>query len=163
MVGGALRRQPAVAFRAAARKATAVSSRGLGRSPLKAQTRVRIPLPLLAVAARRDAGRGAGGDRGPFVYRLGRHPFTVQRGVRFPYGLSWKRTLESAPRPEGVGSAGAAGGAGSESRCPRRAPERGRSSVWLEHSTVTREVAGSSPVGPVTIEGQQQGTSLVAM
>ena len=23
-----------------------------------------------------------------FVYRLGRHPFTVQRGVRFPYGLS---------------------------------------------------------------------------
>ena len=26
---------------------------------------------------------------------------------------------------------------------------RGRSSVWLEHSTVTREVAGSSPVGPV--------------
>ena len=28
--------------------------------------------------------------------------------------------------------------------------ERGRSSVWLEHSTVTREVAGSSPVAPVT-------------
>ena len=26
---------------------------------------------------------------------------------------------------------------------------RGRSSVWLEHSTVTREVAGSSPVAPV--------------
>ena len=26
---------------------------------------------------------------------------------------------------------------------------RGRSSVWLEHSTVTREVAGSTPVGPV--------------
>ena len=25
----------------------------------------------------------------------------------------------------------------------------GRSSAWLEHSTVTREVAGSSPVGPV--------------
>ena len=59
------------------RKATAVSSRGLGRSPLKAQTRVRIPLPLL--------GRCCG----PFVYRSGRHPFTVQRGVRFPYGLWW--------------------------------------------------------------------------
>ncbi len=28
---------------------------------------------------------------------------------------------------------------------------RGRSSVWLEHSTVTREVAGSSPVGPVLV------------
>ena len=24
---------------------------------------------------------------GPIVYRLGRHPFTVQRGVRFPLGL----------------------------------------------------------------------------
>ena len=29
------------------RQGTAVSSRGLGRGPLKAQTRVRIPLPLL--------------------------------------------------------------------------------------------------------------------
>ena len=28
---------------------------------------------------------------------------------------------------------------------------RGRSSVWLEHSTVTREVAGSSPVAPVVL------------
>src|SRR5258705_8767640 len=27
----------------------------------------------------------------------------------------------------------------------------GRSSVWLEHSTVTREVAGSSAVGPVLL------------
>jgi hypothetical protein len=25
---------------------------------------------------------------GLIVYRLGRHPFTVQRGVRFPLGLS---------------------------------------------------------------------------
>jgi hypothetical protein len=24
---------------------------------------------------------------GPFVYRLGHNPFTVERGVRFPYGL----------------------------------------------------------------------------
>ena len=62
-----------------AAKATAVSSRGLGRGPLKAQTRVRIPLPLLQVFEVVS---------GPFVYRLGRHPFTVQRGVRFPYGLS---------------------------------------------------------------------------
>ena len=30
---------------------------------------------------------------------------------------------------------------------------RGRSSAWLEHSTVTREVAGSSPVGPVIDNG----------
>jgi hypothetical protein len=30
---------------------------------------------------------------GLIVYRLGRHPFTVQRGVRFPLGLLlWKRS-----------------------------------------------------------------------
>src|SRR5205814_1084928 len=34
-------------------RAVAVSSRGLGRSPLKAQTRVRIPLPLLKEKRRR--------------------------------------------------------------------------------------------------------------
>ena len=56
---------------------TALSSRGLGRGPLKAQTRVRIPLALPTM-------RGYG----LIVYRLGRHPFTVQRGVRFPLGLS---------------------------------------------------------------------------
>src|SRR5690606_27782278 len=50
---------------------TALSSRGLGRGPLKAQTRVRIPLALF----------------GPIVYRLGRDPFKVERRVRFPLGL----------------------------------------------------------------------------
>src|SRR6185312_2312624 len=85
----------------AAGGALAVSSRGLGRGPLKAQTRVRIPLPLLEwlvwywyytteirEAVRSASSRGLSQPRGPFVYRLGRHPFTVQRGVRFPYGLS---------------------------------------------------------------------------
>src|SRR6185437_289509 len=28
----------------------------------------------------------------------------------------------------------------------------GRSSAWLEHSTVTREVAGSNPVAPVVVD-----------
>ena len=51
----------------------ALSSRGLGRGPLKAQTRVRIPLALWQI--------------GPIVYRLGRDPFKVQRGVRLPLGL----------------------------------------------------------------------------
>ena len=37
------------------RKATAVSSRGLGRSPLKAQTRVRIPLPLFGRCVARSS------------------------------------------------------------------------------------------------------------
>jgi hypothetical protein len=35
-------------------------------------------------ARRRDrAGRGKADDLAPFVYRLGRHPFTVERAVRF--------------------------------------------------------------------------------
>src|SRR2546425_10116554 len=44
----------------------AVSSRGLGRSPLKAQTRVRIPLPLLARPHRLTARTPLfqGGNRG---------------------------------------------------------------------------------------------------
>src|SRR5918994_7965467 len=54
---------------------TALSSRGLGRGPLKAQTRVRIPLALFREAV------------GPIVYRLGRDPFKVERGVRLPLGL----------------------------------------------------------------------------
>ncbi len=60
----------------------AVSSRGLGHGPLKAGTRVRIPLPL-------------SGRQGSFVYRLGRHPFTVQRRVRLPYGLCNSRLTVS--------------------------------------------------------------------
>ena len=60
----------------------ALSSRGLGRGPLKAQTRVRIPLALLMLWVVFWEGAV-----GPIVYRLGRHPFTVQRGVRFPLGL----------------------------------------------------------------------------
>ena len=87
---------------------------------------------------------------GPFVYRLGRHPFTVQRGVRFPYGLrggtqgrgnrkvcGWYEGGASAQRERLLMS------------LLRSVASRSRSSVWLEHSTVTREVAGSSPVGPV--------------
>jgi hypothetical protein len=40
---------------------------------------------LFATKARsRDrAGRGKAADLAPFVYRLGRHPFTVERAVRF--------------------------------------------------------------------------------
>ena len=60
---------------------TAVSSRGLGHGPLKAGTRVRIPLPLLLVVLQRYCSFG------PIVYRLGRDPFKVQRRVRLPLGL----------------------------------------------------------------------------
>src|SRR5437773_7648787 len=48
-------------------RAGAVSSRGLGRSPLKAQTRVRIPLPLSVVRPHRLTARTPlfqGGNRG---------------------------------------------------------------------------------------------------
>ncbi len=62
---------------------TAVSSRGLGHSPLKAGTRVRIPLPLLLVVLQEICRR----TFGPIVYRLGRDPFKVQRRVRLPLGL----------------------------------------------------------------------------
>ena len=63
---------------------TAVSSRGLGHSPLKAGTRVRIPLPLLKVLLQgmQDV------DSGSIVYRLGHDPFKVERRVRFPLELS---------------------------------------------------------------------------
>ena len=35
----------------------------------------------------------------------------------------------------------------------------GRSSAWLEHSTVTREVAGSNPVAPVLDSLQLMATA----
>jgi hypothetical protein len=65
----------------------ALSSRGLGRGPLKAQTRVRIPLALLTFAVRRCPTGDRRVVRGPIVYRLGRDPFKVERRVRFPLGL----------------------------------------------------------------------------
>ena len=94
----------AVAWLSAVHGPTAVSSRGLGHSPLKAGTRVRIPLPLLVLGRATD-GVGCGLlqctpripiphsasrilKHGPIVYRLGRHPFKVQRRVRLPFGLS---------------------------------------------------------------------------
>jgi hypothetical protein len=92
---GACRGSGGRSGRHAAQGSLAVSSRGLGRSPLKAQTRVRIPLPLwqgsigwCRCRVPRVGCRTGRFESGPFVYRLGRHPFTVQRGVRFPYGLS---------------------------------------------------------------------------
>ena len=108
----------------------ALSSRGLGRGPLKAQTRVRIPLALCDEDA-----------IGPIVYRLGRHPFTVQRGVRFPLGLLGGLAVNQSGVTRQVSS--------EEGVSDPDSSSWGRSSVWLEHSTVTREVAGSSPVGPV--------------
>ncbi len=33
-------------------------------------------------------------EAGPFVYRLGRQVFILERGVRFPYGLQNKRKLK---------------------------------------------------------------------
>ena len=76
---------------------------------------------------------------GPIVYRLGRYPFKVERRVRFPLGLSQRDEQQRCGTPQPT--AGVVGG---------------RSSVWLEHSTVTREVAGSSPVGPV-VRGSKPG------
>ena len=68
-------------------RTTAVSSRGLGHSPLKAGTRVRIPLPLLGMAGQQVLVPVLAQYVGPIVYRLGRDPFKVERRVRLPLGL----------------------------------------------------------------------------
>ena len=78
---------------------------------------------------------------GLIVYRLGRHPFTVQRGVRFPLGLLQNGLIDTQSVTRQV--------RGEKGVSDPDSSSWGRSSVWLEHSTVTREVAGSSPVGPV--------------
>ena len=44
----------------------------------------RIRLPLTVAIPKTPATKSA---RGPFVYRLGRQVFNLERGVRFPYGL----------------------------------------------------------------------------
>ena len=77
---------PPAASAPTARRPTAVSSRGLGHGPLKAGTRVRIPLPLLEGAGHVGAGAGRRSD-GSIVYRLGHDPFKVERRVRLPLEL----------------------------------------------------------------------------
>ena len=77
----------------------AVSSRGLGHGPLKAGTRVRIPLPLLLVVLLVFCRRSFG----PIVYRLGRDPFKVQRRVRLPLGL-WLPVASRGVVGDGVGA-----------------------------------------------------------
>ncbi len=99
----------------------------------------------------------SGGNRscvagGPIVYRLGRYPFKVERRVRLPLGLSIRRSWDSRCRQQvldGESSIAAMRGCLRDCRTVASRDVGGRSSVWLEHSTVTREVAGSSPVGPV--------------
>ena len=44
----------------------------------------------LATKPRLDALKRGFGTKGPFVYRLGRKIFILERGVRFPYGLQLK-------------------------------------------------------------------------
>ena len=94
----------------------ALSSRGPGRGPLKAQTRVRIPLALLVDRPHRLSVRTA--------------PFHGAERGSIPLGAIGESRRNSGGQV---------------------LVSWGRSSVWLEHSTVTREVAGSSPVGPVRI------------
>ena len=83
---------------------------------------------------------------GPIVYRLGRHPFTVQRGVRFPLGLLQNGLIDTQSVTRQV--------RGEKGVSDPDSSSWGRSSVWLEHSTVTREVAGSNPVAPVSDSSQ---------
>ena len=137
------------------RRHLAVSSRGLGHSPLKAGTRVRIPLPLLhaQVDCRCIAGvshaRLPGRSEPRSVWRPAGSSGRCAPGRavgRRPYRLS-VRTLPFQGGETGSIHVGAI--AGPSHDAGRQDRSWGRSSVWLEHSTVTREVAGSSPVGPV--------------
>lgn len=121
------------------RTPTAVSSRGLGHGPLKAGTRVRIPLSLPCLVG-----------NGSIVYRLGHDPFTVERRVRFPLELCDSIVNRLRERCAGVVAVAIIVAVAVLTQAAQGV--WGRSSVWLEHSTVTREVAGSSPVAPV-VEG----------
>ena len=110
-----------------------VSSRGLGHSPLKAGTRVRIPLPVSAPWESSRKGISARIERRPHRLSVRTLPFQGGETGSIPVGAM----------------------AGCRKGDRRVAPcVGGRSSVWLEHSTVTREVAGSSPVGPVGVGWQ---------
>lgn len=129
---------------------TAVSSRGLGHSPLKAGTRVRIPLPLLISLSGIATGRS-------HVVRAGTRPHRLSVRTRPFQGRETGSIPVGATRLRGRSRSHVAGRRSHGGSAHR--PGRGRSSVWLEHSTVTREVAGSSPVAPVRclqIEGAQR-------
>ncbi len=45
---------------------------------------------LLATKESKPSSKGISTKDGPFVYRLGRKIFILERGVRFPYGLQLK-------------------------------------------------------------------------
>ena len=45
---------------------------------------------LLASKSQKPSSKGISSKDGPFVYRLGRKIFILERGVRFPYGLQLK-------------------------------------------------------------------------
>src|SRR5712671_2696618 len=57
---------------------------GFGTAPSQTQS---VDLPGVFVCAKRQCRDRVGGGEAetfaPFVYRLGRHPFTVERAVRF--------------------------------------------------------------------------------
>ena len=137
------------------RNSTALSSRGLGRGPLKAQTRVRIPLPLCVAVVSAGSGWSGRGRPGPFVYRFRTAPFHGAERGSIPLRAIELQVDRQDSRTAGQQDSKHWSGGGSGTRavhpssCPAVPPRWGRSSVWLEHSTVTREVAGSSPVAPV--------------
>jgi hypothetical protein len=116
----------------------AVSSRGLGHGPLKAGTRVRIPLPLSRRKTEDGRPKAGHGRRQCWPYRLSVRtaPFQGAETGSTPVGATLRRVL--------VAECGALGAG-----CGVRNVLWGRSSVWLEHPTVTRKVAGSNPVAPV--------------
>jgi hypothetical protein len=77
----------------AQRRHLALSSRGLGRSPLKAQTRVRIPLALSAVSS--NGGHNRAGPQRPHRLSVRTRPFQGRKTGSIPVGaIPATRTVE---------------------------------------------------------------------
>ena len=81
--GTPLQKRPRAGYNA---RLAAVSSRGLGHSPLKAGTRVRIPLPLFARTGRLDMVGGVAARRRPHRLSVRTRPFQGRETGSTPVG-----------------------------------------------------------------------------
>ena len=148
----------------------ALSSRGLGHSPLKAGTRVRIPLPLWLA---RRVRCGVRGSTAVLASRLRRGPAKLRTPIAWPHRLSVRtrpfQGRKTGSIPVGAMSAATLGAPTRWRGCRTREVQVwllgrctctsniwGCSSAWLECRSVTPEVAGSSPVSPVGRRGNRE-------
>ena len=64
------------------------------QSPSELVKKVVQPAFFVLRGGKVNRKRAATSQRGPFVYRLGRQVFNLERGVRFPYGLPFFGAVE---------------------------------------------------------------------